>query len=275
MLALGYDNYGVIGWEALKDKVFTIDFDRGTVRFLERATGDLGAALPLRQHKGSLSVVVDIEGLGSEECLIETGHCRFNAGCLRKAAFDKLLAQKLLFPVHSQKETAGAFGREVPLRLGKVRRFALGKYTHHGLVVEDTQAKSSSIGLAYLSRYLVTIDGPRSTIYLRPGKQFDRVDRYDLSGVTLARVDKEIVIVTRVIAQSPGEAAGLRHFDEIIAIDDSAVNQTSLFELYRLLAEPGQRRVAFRRDGVERQVSLVLLNQPGAPRGRGNGVGNR
>lgn len=265
---------GIIGLEALKDKIFTIDFDRGAVRFLRRAEGDLGTPVALKWYRAEwtrgalLTAVAEVEGLGKEEFLIATGWGGGLSGSLRSAAFDKLLAPRKMRLVG---EEAGAtLDGQPSTRLGQVGRVSLGRFAHEGLVFADGNLPISMFRLGYLSRYVVTFDMPRTTMYLRPGKEFDRADYFDLSGLTLMRTEGK-VFVNYIEAGSAAEAAGFKRFDVILSVDGVRAIEITHAALERIFATPGARKVVFEQDLVQKQATIVLKNplQRGDS-GRGN-----
>ncbi len=73
---VGQDVYGVVGMEPLKDKIFTIDFDQGVVRFLKDAPRDPGTPVPLKWKLGALVAVANIEGLGRQLPDIHPFNCQ-------------------------------------------------------------------------------------------------------------------------------------------------------------------------------------------------------
>lgn len=252
---------GIVGIEALKDKIFTIDFDRGVVRFLRQVEGDLGTPVALKWYRAEwtrgalLTAVAEVEGLGKEEFLIATGWGGGTAGNLRNAAFDRLLAPGKMRLVG--KEAGETLDGQPSTRLGQVGRVSLGGFAHEGLVFGDGVCPISMLGLGYLSRYVVTFDMPRATMYLRPGKEFNRADYFDLSGLTLMRADGK-VFVDYIKARSAAEAAGLKQFDVILSVDGVRAIEITHAELARIFATPGARKVIFEQDLVQKQTVIVL-----------------
>jgi hypothetical protein len=255
-LRVGLDAYGLIGMESLRDKVLSINFDEGRVSFLQRATGDLGTPVPLTWKGVVPYAVVEIEGLGAEEVLIDTGNMGYYTGSLRPPSFDKVLAsgKSRRIPLFIR----GA-GLDVPsaTRCSQVRSLTLGPFRHNDLIVSD--AMPSQLGLAYLARYIVTFDFPNSTMYLRRGKNFQRPDRCDLSGLNILPQDGKAV-VRSVYLGGPAETAGIREGDEIVSVDGMLARDMTNFGLCRLFAEPGVKRVVLLRDGKELRKYVSLLD---------------
>jgi hypothetical protein len=253
---LGLEVHGVIGMNALLDQVISIDFDNGVIRFLNRATADLGAAIRMEWKSARFHVVGEIAGNRGETFLIDTGHCGFDTGSIRRELFDRMLASGALRLFTNRRDTAWRFGGAVPIRVAETRGFSIGPFTHDRLIVNDDK-HFNSLGLGHLSRFTVTFDFPQSTMYLRPGKEFNRADRCDLSGIGLARIYGK-TLVSRLDPGSVGASAGLQKWDEILSIDGMPTPTASIFELCRLFTEPGQRRLVLSREGVQKEVVVVL-----------------
>jgi hypothetical protein len=200
-------------------------------------------------------LVIDLPG-GPERFLINAGDCSFTAGSIAKGRFDKLLSSGHLSRVACDETTAFRSGLGVvAARNARLATLKLGPFRHEGLVFSD--AERSELGLSYLSRYVVTLDLPNRSIYLRPGKQYSRMEQYGSGGISIARW-KEKTIVADVRNGGPAEMAGLKFIDEIISVDRVLAGKTSIFELYRLFAQPGRREVSFIRDGNKMRATVVM-----------------
>src|SRR6185312_6973813 len=89
---------------------------------------------------------------------------------------------------------------------GFVDSFELAGFVHHKVRVDaDTR---NGLGVGYLSRYVVTVDFPHHRLFLKQGRAYDRVDRVDHSGITIARRDGHVEVY-RVWAGSPAADAGV------------------------------------------------------------------
>jgi predicted aspartyl protease len=207
--------YGVIGMNALHEHVLSVDFDSGIIRFLRRATGSLGTPIRLELKFGTYHAIGEIAGNNAPEAfLIDTGHCGFNSGSVRKDLFDQMLASGTLGLFTDRRDTALTSDGIVATRVAQARGFSLGPFKHDRVIISDT-ATSSKVGLGYLSRFMVTFDFPRSTMYLRPGKEFNRADRCGLDGFGIARIDGK-TLVCQVDGGSAAAAAGLKKWDELV-----------------------------------------------------------
>lgn len=261
LLPAGQDLYGVAGCQFLKDKVVSIDFDRGKVAFLRHAGTEFGERFNLDLLDLGDGVrpflLVGLPG-GQERFLINTSQCSFTAGTIAKERFNKLCREASMSPLVCDEATAFNLDRgEIAVLHARLPILRLGKFRHEGLVFNT--ADSSELGLGYLSRYVVTIDFQKRSMYLRPGKQYGRMEQYGRGGITIARWEGK-TIAANVRKGSPAEAAGLAFMDEIISVDHALAEKTSIFELCRLFARPGRREVVVMRRGQETHTAVIMTD---------------
>src|SRR5260370_42500102 len=102
------------------------------------------------------------------------------------------------------------------------------------------------MGLGFLSRVIVTIDFPAQKLYLRKGKQFERPDRPDASGLHILRKG-EAAVVHSVDPESPGASAGLRAGDVLLQAGALRAREAALFYPRAAVLEPGAGACAFPR----------------------------
>lgn len=260
---IGVHACGAVCTKFMRDKVFQIDFDRGKLTFMSRVPHGVGERLALVWRGDAPYLEVKLAGTGMERFLVDTGHRSFSAGSLRTAVVDELDAAARIRPLGARgdAEMRTALGTR-PTRYAKIDDFNVGRFSHQGLIFE--QSEISKIGLGYLSRYIVTFDFAHSAIYLKPGKEYARRDRYDLARVEFVRIEGRTA-VDYVDDGGPAHNAGLREADEIIEVDGAAAATSSLFELRRMFANPGKRHVRFLRktgEVVERRGTTVILIEP-------------
>lgn len=270
LLLMGCDVFGIVGLTCLLDKVVSIDFDAGKVRFLDRVPSGAGARIPLEwSMKGKLLdgpyAVANIAGTGECRFFVDTGCVSFHTGELQKSLLDRLRTSGQVEYIGPEVSAWGIAGT-VPKRMARLRQLSIGPFTHRELLVSDSSL-NNKLGLRYLSRYVVTFDFPNKAMYLREGVNFSRADAIPLSGLQLFAADGR-VIAADISEGSVAERAGLRQWDELAQIDDIPAKPSTLFDLRVLLTKPGTRRVVFLRDGQRRETTLHLVDlgapQPGA-----------
>ena len=274
---LGADVYGILPMRFLRGKIFQIDFDRGKVVFLSAVPEDAGQRFPVTWLDNRRPLLeIDVPGFGKERFLIDTGCRTFTTGMLRKQVFEQLAARGRIRPMSNISKSGASLvslGGTTSTRSGRIDRFNVGRFSHERLIfghcaVEGPAGFSlpsvyegSLLGLGYLCRYVVTFDFALSAIYLKPGRDYARQDRYNLAGMGVARVEGKTV-VTNVDEHATAEAAGLKEADEILEIDGIPTAKASVFEIGRTFATPGERKLRYLRkanDSVEeRAVTLVL-----------------
>jgi hypothetical protein len=254
----GQDIYGIIGTDFLRDKIFRVDFDHGKLQFLDRADEGAGERFALEWQNGTPHLLLDVlPGSPKEPFTIDTGHCGFDSGCLRLRLFLELWAAQRLKPIDGADDgddDSPFLNRYV----GTFADFSVGEFTHHGLVF--TEATDSVLGLAYLSRYVVTFDLAHSALYVKPGREYAKRDRFRFAGLSIMRADGKTV-VHDVKPDKPAAKLGLEGGDAILEVDGILAAKTSVFELARLFATPGKHSVRFtrKRDGTVHEAGLVLV----------------
>jgi hypothetical protein len=261
LLLDGLDVYGGVCTKFLRDKIFQVDFDAGKLRFVSHVPQDAGERLPLGWKDHLPYLELDLGGAGKEEFQIDTGYCSLGAGSLREALWEQLAASGGIKPLR----TADAEVRTVlgarSTRHAKIDCFRVGPFSHQGLVFQHSER--STLGLGYLSRYVVTFDFTRSAIYLKPGREYARRDRHDLAEIAFVGVDGK-TLVGRVGRDGAADRAGLKDRDELVEVDGVPARKMSAFGLCRLFATPGERRVRYTRKVgravQQREATLVLTD---------------
>jgi hypothetical protein len=221
----------------------------------------------------------DIPGIGKERFLIDTGCRTITAGMLREEVCEQLTDLGRMKPISTPKSSGKlwSLGGTISTRSGKIDRFNLGPFSHERLIfshrAEDgpddvllrlVYGDKNVLGLGYLSRYVVTFDFARSAMYLKPGREYTRQDRHDLAGIRIARVEGKTV-VTNVDEGAPAGVAGMKEADEILEIDGVPVAKVSVFEVDRMFATPGERKLRYVRklnEAVEHHVVTFVLAEP-------------
>lgn len=258
--ASGQDIYGILGMDFLRRHVVRIDFDAGKFAFLKQAGNDPGVAVPLTFSPTQAPLIsAEVAGWGREEFLVDTGWGMENCGSLRRDLFRSLLDKKGLQVVGREHHlSANGVGQD---RLGRAKGISAG-----GLNVPDPvfgEAGKNLLGLGYLSRYTVTFDFPRQTMYLKKGKRFAAPDRWNKTGLYVMRVGGKLV-VHAADEGTPAAASGLRKGDVVLSVAGKAVNKLALRELAALLYSSGKEvRIKVERGEKEIEATLRLGEERG------------
>jgi hypothetical protein len=243
--------------------VVQIDFDQGKIRFLRKIPEDAGEQfeiISLRKRPRLCAVTVRAQCCSEPAAEFSVELECPDAIYLRSAAFHGLLKKgELRWPhIESTFDTS-----EAPISfVGTAKTFKLGRFETND--VRAVAHLDNVIGLGYLSRFVVTFDFPNGAMYLRPGKQFERVDDYDGSGLHATMTDKALRVVF-CTPKGPAHRAGVTREDTIVEINGQPVNRKNQAEFRRRIREPGAKlQVHFKRDGEDHHVELEL---PAIPRG--------
>ncbi|HWG45515.1 MAG TPA: PDZ domain-containing protein [Gemmataceae bacterium] len=249
---------GLLGMDFLSKHVFRIDFDRGEVTFPPSAGPDAGQRLPIVFVNHLPHVMVEIPGLPAREnFVVDTGMAGYVSGDLRREAFTALAKQgKLAIAGQTLTETPAGTGTE---QIGRIEAISLADYRHEKLLF--SKSHQNALGLNYLSRFVVTFDFPNGAIYLKKGRQYDRPDARDLSGLHILRRDGRTLVYS-VAESSPAAEVGVKPQDVLLKIDDRKIDEMSLYTIRRLFCAEGKKcRLLIRRGEKEREEVIVLRDQ--------------
>jgi PDZ domain len=249
--------YGVLGMDFLRHHVVRIDFDEGAVEILKGLPKDPGVPVELtKDRQGCPACYVQIEGAVRVPFQVDTG-C---IGCDMAASpeFNLALSRKKLKILNSD-FSEGSFDGTAPSRMGQADAMTVGGLRIVGpILAESSPEFGGRLGNSFLSRFQVIFDFPSNRMYLRKGKEFDRVDGWrNLSGIQLGSEGGRI-FVDSVENGSAAANAGLRKGDVLSKIDRRNPNRMSPFELSRVFQNPGQIEIAVIRGKDAIEVTLML-----------------
>ena len=108
----------------------------------------------------------------------------------------------------------------------RINSFSLGPFKYKNLIFAE--ASISGLGLQFFSRHTVTFDFPNGRIYLKKGKEFNRVDESGMAGLDVWRIAGQTV-VRKVYEGSPSQKAGIKAGDIIL---DIMGKTTDLYEMW-------------------------------------------
>lgn len=153
---VGINFYGVIGMDFLRHHIVRLDFDRGELSFLARVanTSDTSFALDVSPTQPP-SITLDIAGAGEVVFILDTGAS--GAGSV-DARVGALLLKKGAGTATGPIESESVLGSSTSSAIC-VKEISLGGFRHRGLVFE--RGSANVLGLAFLQRYIVTLDFPR------------------------------------------------------------------------------------------------------------------
>jgi hypothetical protein len=162
---------------------------------------------------------------------------------------------------------AEGLGGKRPMQLTVVKEVKIGPYRFRKvptLVFNDEFNVTSYpntgglIGNDLLRRFNVVLNYPEQVIHLQPNKQFYQPFDYSYTGLGIYIENGEIMVID-VIKGSPGDKAGFKENDRVIAVDN---NFTRNIQVYRTLLQNSTTRikVIVMRDGVPKILFMKVRN---------------
>jgi hypothetical protein len=250
----------ILGRDAFKAGLVTIDFPNRTIRFAARngfAPPAGATKLQLGDEDGRLrSVKISIGGLPAIDSTLDLG----NGGTLSLAQSYWSAQPSLASLRHAESQTGGVGG------LTKARRVTLPAVEFAGrrmgnvpaTLNEDPKAlpaRGGNVGIEMLKPFVVTFDDAGDAIYLQANGSTHQFQR-ERAGIRTELVGDRLK-VAYVSPDGPAAAAGLKSGDEILAVDGRKVGA----DYYRLEPEwtrgsAGQAVTLARADGSKVVVTL-------------------
>lgn len=248
----GHQIMGVIGLDFLRQYCIRIDFDASKLEFLDSREAEPGTLIPLA-YRRYYQIKASFAGQ-EEQFMIDTGKGGYESGTLDAKLCDHLMREKKIEKV-SKGYYVSASGISEDQKLA-INIFCLGPFKHHRLYFGSSPR--NILGLAYLSRYIVTFDFPKQTMYLKKGKRFDQPDARDQSGLHMLRIDGQTVVKI-VDPGSPAARAGIEPEDILLKLDNLCADKTRIHVLRQRLARENETvRLRLRHGDVERELDLKL-----------------
>lgn len=147
--------------------------------------------------------------------------------------------------------------------VGRLDSIGLGGVVMPGPVVgwsEDLTrvGDAGTIGAPLLARFRVTFDYPRRRILIVPADGPSGPEMWDASGMLLAQVPDDDLIVAIVLPGTPADSAGIRPGDVLERIGGTEATAMGLERARQHFRHPGRRdSLHFTRNGRERSVELT------------------
>ena len=230
---LGYRLRGELGMDVWSDQVMQIDFDAGLLRLL--AGPPVGAGDPIRlvqpsgQRLDVPIVNITVHGLKSRQFFVATSR-----GGNSIELEHKLLAEALKVEGNAELPNEKFFSRSglqsiQTVQLGSVQ---LGAHRHEDVLAGSSE--KNTLGLSYLSRYLVTFDFPRGKMFLKRGANYDIPDApMRMNEIELTR-NEEAISVARVSQLSVGHKMGLEAGDKLLKLNGTRSLRFSNWHIRRV-----------------------------------------
>lgn len=243
----GHEAYGIVGLDFLRGRIVQIDFDRGEFRVLSSFDD-----LDLPVSPASEPLLVDLYGSGGYTFALKlSGVDQFHLVdtlFARSLAVGPKLMDKLMQndSVTDLQETSFfiAPGARFVMREGLLDRISCGRYTRQHVALLEQER--NRVGLAYLSRFLVTFNFQKERIYLIPGARTDEDDVFTMhSGMELVLRDQKVTVL-HAFPDYVAAKAGVKAGDVILQIDGRDADELTLFEIRKALGGKKNVQVKFR-----------------------------
>jgi hypothetical protein len=255
---------GEMGMDVLRRFVVQIDFDEGKLRLLHAVPPGAGESLritPMGADGGAPLITVTIPAIPaipSEKFILHTSRAA-NSLELSYELFARLQEKEKLTVLDPDKGVTRSAG--FTYQSGRLHAVQIGKSRHEDLFVNT--AEHNVIGLAYLSRYIVTFDFPRNRLYWKHGRHFDDPDnRMNLADLALKRDQGAVTFCDD--PQGTAGRLGLRRGDVLETLNGRDVRRISNWQIRRVLGRERGTITAVVRRGGERLTLQTELPQDSA-----------
>ena len=239
---------GFVGYDLLAHFVVRVDFPHKRLTFIRpdsfHPSPADGKAVALELDNDVPSVEARLDALPSQRFLLDTGDeaaLRLYSPFVSEYGLDKKYPHGLL-------TTGGGIGGVSRSRVTRTGSFRVAGVTLRDLPTDfslDPKGGASlvnagSLGVALLSRFVVTFDYPHSRVFFAPAANVHAPFVTKTTGLTLAETKdpqgRPHVVVAEIQARSPAVRSGLNVFDEVLAIDGRQTEQLGLTGARRLLS---------------------------------------
>lgn len=260
---------GIIGYSVFSRYILKVDYDSMKIAFCTKGT--------IRYPRGGYLLKPTINQLVSQPLRVrdeKTVNSRFlyDMGAGLCMLLSKEFAEDSNFLSKKKKrfiKEGEGLGGKIDMELLVMREVRIGPYRFKNVptfIFDDENNITSYpymgglIGNDILRRFNAIINYAKGDIHITPNRHFTEPFDYSYSGIELYFVEG-VIIIGDVARGSPGEAAGLKEGDEVIAINKNFSQNLNQYKI--ALQAPGEKiKIVYRRDGklmeVEFKVKSIL-----------------
>ncbi|MBI5858417.1 MAG: aspartyl protease family protein [Sphingobacteriales bacterium] len=256
---------GIIGYSVFKRYILKFDYDSSKVSFWTNGT--------LRYPRGGYLLKPTINLLVAQQLRVrdvEAVSSRFlydmGAGVCMLLTRDFISDSDFLDKKRKRyvKEGEG-LGGKIDMELTVIREVKLGPYKFRNVPVYIFDDENNVTNYPYmggligndiLRRFNVILNYTKGDIYLMPNTHFLEPFDYSYSGVELYLINGEILIGD-VARGSPGEAAGIKEGDQVIAVNKNFSQNLNQYKV--ALQTPHEKvQLVIRRNGELKQIEFKV-----------------
>ncbi len=242
---------GFIGYDLLSHFVVRIDYPHKKLTFIRAdafhpAPAD-GHPLPLALDSNVPTIQAHLDSLPPGQFLLDTGDAdaavRLYGPYVAANGLDKK------YP-HGAVAVGGGVGGVSRSRRVRVKSFTVARYTFPDIPADfslDTKGGASlvnagSLGSRLLSRFILTFDYPHNRVFFAPAPGTKLAFVTQTTRITLMetkdKAGRAHLAIADVLPGAPALKAGLRDYDEVLAIDGKPAGQIGLTNARLLLSAP-------------------------------------
>ncbi|HVX09736.1 MAG TPA: PDZ domain-containing protein [Pirellulales bacterium] len=238
--------------DCLARLVIRIDFDHREVAILPKAPEDSGVPFNLGLSPfGIPTLPVNIRGHGRRVFSLDTGSQ--GNGDVESHLLDSLLEKGIAYD--AGKALSLTVLKTEESRSARISEITLGDFSHRGLLFGESA--TNTLGVGYLSRFVMTFDFPRMRVYLKPSMRFAEPDRKNLTGAAVWRPEG-VTTVYDVKSGSAADLAGLKAGDVVEQFDGKEAASLSLMAIHKSFCVPGRHTLRVTRGKEALEVVVVL-----------------
>lgn len=228
---LALDFHGEIGMDVLRSQIVQIDFDAGIVRFLPAVPAGSGEAIKIVQPEYAVPILqLVVAGEKPQRFFVSSARAGNSLDIDNR--FLEELEEKGKVTVIAKEEGVGQSGTR-SFRTVRLDAIQIGSFRHEGVIANS--GEGNSVGLTYLSRFLVTFDFPHGKMYLKKGANFDLRDApLNMWEVAVERKEKSVV-VSSVNPHGPAARLGLLPGDRLETLNGRRSQRMSSWQIRRVL----------------------------------------
>ncbi|MEO9869623.1 PDZ domain-containing protein [Ekhidna sp.] len=270
---IGDDVHGIIGYDIFSKFVVDINYDENILTLSDpkkykRNKKAVAIPIEIRGSKPFISATIRQDNKKTNlDVMVDTGAS--HAALIDYAYVDGVDMPKDRIVTRLGRGIAG----EIPGYVGRMDSVQIESFDFTEMLVSapfdgaynkviKRGARVGTFGGELLNRFNVTFDYSSRKMYLRKGEQYRSAFEYDMSGMTVNAVGKNLdtLKVVNVDKDRPAYQADIRKDDIIMMINGRSLKYHSLSDIYTLLQSKDGRRIRVKilRDGEKIKTSFKL-----------------